>query len=464
MMALRMFSESFSLANFAEWTHITTSCLSYFFSRKARSGSTCMQLMQQKVQKSRSTTLPRRSFMVISPLVFSQPEPPSSSGALKRLGKGFSGRSPAASAAAAGRSPSVVFAAGALFFALSAGGAPAEMRAENPPRSTTPATIRVPRMRADDRALFSSRLIQNRSPSSSNPTASHFRQPPALCWWFQDEQSNGRAPSLTGALHFGGSLQGAQLAGNLEVHVLLTDRDFFDFGSVLAAEKLHAFLNDHFRGAGARGDQHAPRALEPFRPQLGNAVDQIRRPSLFGGDLLQAQAVGAVAAPQHDHHVGLGGQGAHRFLPVRRRVADVFLRRTDDVREALLQALDHPVGFVHAERRLCEVSQFRSRRNFEPIDVGGRIDQNDVVGGFTHRPDDLVVPLVPDQHNPKSLVRKADRFEMHLRHQGTGGIDGLQAPLPRQLAHLRGNPVGAVEQNRPFGHVFDGIDERHSLL
>src|SRR5262245_17689283 len=47
-----------------------------------------MQLMQQNVQKSRSTTLPRRSRSRIGPEVLSQPTPPSSSGAWARCGAG----------------------------------------------------------------------------------------------------------------------------------------------------------------------------------------------------------------------------------------------------------------------------------------------------------------------------------------------------------------------------------------
>ena len=58
-----MLSVSFSLSNLAEWTPMTTSSLGYFFSSLARSGMTWMQLMQQSVQKSRRTILPRRSFM-----------------------------------------------------------------------------------------------------------------------------------------------------------------------------------------------------------------------------------------------------------------------------------------------------------------------------------------------------------------------------------------------------------------
>src|SRR5262245_39316923 len=79
-----MFSDSFSVSNLAEWTPITTSSLAYFFSSLARSGSVWMQLMQQYVQKSSRTILPRRSFSRRGPAVFSQPTPPSSSGALAR--------------------------------------------------------------------------------------------------------------------------------------------------------------------------------------------------------------------------------------------------------------------------------------------------------------------------------------------------------------------------------------------
>src|SRR5690606_19451034 len=63
----------------------------YFFSSFARSGRVWMQLMQQNVQKSRSTTLPRRSFKVIGPAVFSQATPPSNSGAGRAFSSSSSG-------------------------------------------------------------------------------------------------------------------------------------------------------------------------------------------------------------------------------------------------------------------------------------------------------------------------------------------------------------------------------------
>src|SRR5690349_17506228 len=52
-----------------------------------------MQLMQQSVQKSSTTTLPRRSFSRTGPAVLSQAVPPSSSGAFMGLRFGSSGGS-----------------------------------------------------------------------------------------------------------------------------------------------------------------------------------------------------------------------------------------------------------------------------------------------------------------------------------------------------------------------------------
>src|SRR5256885_15948311 len=73
-----------SLVNLAECTPITTSASPCLRSRRLRSGRTCMQLMQQYVQKSRTITLPRSSRSDSGRPVFSQPSPPSSSGARTR--------------------------------------------------------------------------------------------------------------------------------------------------------------------------------------------------------------------------------------------------------------------------------------------------------------------------------------------------------------------------------------------
>src|SRR6266571_1426702 len=62
-----MFRGSFSEMNFAEWTPMTTT--GSFTKRSSTcfsTGRTCMQLMQQYVQKSRTATRPRRSALTLS--------------------------------------------------------------------------------------------------------------------------------------------------------------------------------------------------------------------------------------------------------------------------------------------------------------------------------------------------------------------------------------------------------------
>lgn len=59
---------AFSLSNLAEWTPTTANGESaYLDSRRAKEGRTCMQLMQQNVQKSYTTTLPLSSLKALHP-------------------------------------------------------------------------------------------------------------------------------------------------------------------------------------------------------------------------------------------------------------------------------------------------------------------------------------------------------------------------------------------------------------
>ena len=67
--------------NLALCTPMTASSSGYFCSSFRNCGSTCMQLIQQYVQKSSSTTLPDRSFRLIAPRLLSHSRPEGKSGA-----------------------------------------------------------------------------------------------------------------------------------------------------------------------------------------------------------------------------------------------------------------------------------------------------------------------------------------------------------------------------------------------
>src|SRR5712671_4009349 len=77
-----MLAVCFSFWNLAEWTPITTISDAYFSSSIFRSGMMCMQLMQQYVQKSSRTILPRSCFRLIGDWVLIQSRPGGKSGAL----------------------------------------------------------------------------------------------------------------------------------------------------------------------------------------------------------------------------------------------------------------------------------------------------------------------------------------------------------------------------------------------
>jgi hypothetical protein len=79
--ALRMASVSFSLSNFGRVNADHDELVLVLLLQLRQFGMMCMQLMQQSVQKSRITILPRSSLSVSGLPVLIQATPPSSSGA-----------------------------------------------------------------------------------------------------------------------------------------------------------------------------------------------------------------------------------------------------------------------------------------------------------------------------------------------------------------------------------------------
>jgi hypothetical protein len=64
------------------------------------------------------------------------------------------------------------------------------------------------------------------------------------------------------------------------------------------------------------------------------AVDQVGARALLLRQLAQAVGIGTVDRTHHQHQVAIGGQLAHRVLPVLRRVADVVVARALQRRES----------------------------------------------------------------------------------------------------------------------------------
>ena len=60
--------------------------------------------------------------------------------------------------------------------------------------------------------------------------------------------------------------------------------------------------------------------------------------------------------------------------------------------------------------------------------------------------------------------REPHRLQMDLRHQRTGGVDGLQASFGRRLADGRGHAVSAVQHRRPLRHLLHAVHEDDAAL
>ena len=184
-----------------------------------------------------------------------------------------------------------------------------------------------------------------------------------------------------------------------------------------------------------------------------------------GPDLDQPLRVGAVRRADHEDGVGLRGHGLHGLLPVRRRVADVFLVRPDDGREAGLQGSDHRGRVVHAERRLRHVGQPVGVAHPERGDVPGLLDQEHVaLGELAHRAHGLRVAGMADHHHLEAVLVVAGGLDMDLRHQGAGRVDIDHLAARGLRRDGLGHAMGAEDDGTVGRAVVQLLDEDGPLV
>src|SRR5439155_3778688 len=125
----------------------------------------------------------------------------------------------------------------------------------------------------------------------------------------------------------------------------------------------------------------------------------------------------------HQDQIALGREIPYGPLTVGRRVADVFRERAADVWVLLPQGGNDRFGVIHAECRLCEISDTMIRGYLEFLDFPDVFDDVSAVGCFAQRADDLIMVPMADQHDGELLARVSDGLGMNLSHEGAGGID-----------------------------------------
>ena len=235
--------------------------------------------------------------------------------------------------------------------------------------------------------------------------------------------------------------------------------DLAHLGRAAFAEGGDQLVDQPLGGGGARAEADGVDPLEPGRVDRRGLGDEVGLAAGGPGDLDQADRVGGVLGPDDQHQLAVAGQGLDRGLPVLGGVADVVGTGAGQHREPLAQGADDPGGLVDREGGLGEVG--------DPLGVGdlhlGRLvlvaDEVDGPGRVAHGADDLLVPLVADEHDVVALGGELARLLVDLGHQRAGGVDHPQPAGPGLGVHRRGDAVGREHHRRALGHLVELLDE-----
>ena len=134
------------------------------------------------------------------------------------------------------------------------------------------------------------------------------------------------------------------------------------------------------------------------------------------------------------------------------------------VREALAQAGDDPGGLVDRQRRLGDEGDVLGIGELERVDVGDRLDQDDVLGRLAGGPLDLLVALVADQDDRVALLGELARLDVDLGDQRAGRVDRPQAAVGRVGVNGRGDAVGGEDDQLALGDLGLRLDEDRAAL
>ena len=82
-------------------------------------------------------------------------------------------------------------------------------------------------------------------------------------------------------------------------------------------------------------------------------------------------------------------------------------------------------------------ASLRVRGEVERLGLLDGLDENRRLGRLAHRADDLLVPLVADEHDGVALVGVAPRLHVHLRHERADRVDDVVVEA-REFANTEG--------------------------
>ena len=205
-----------------------------------------------------------------------------------------------------------------------------------------------------------------------------------------------------------------------------------------------------------------PTVVDAFEPassiSLASSIRYASTPPDARG-LDEPVRVRRVARADHEQQVDLRQHLLDRPLPVGGCVADVLLLRRVDRRETAAESGDDLARLVDRERRLRHVRELCVIAESERRDVVHRLDEHDRARRLAHRPDDLLVPGVPDQHDRVAGGRVPPRLDVHLGHERARRVERVQAARDRVGLDRRGDAVRREDDRLALGHVALVIDE-----
>ncbi len=190
------------------------------------------------------------------------------------------------------------------------------------------------------------------------------------------------------------------------------------------------------------------------------------RAALALGDLAQALRVRRVGRADHDQRIDHRRHLLHRELAVGGGVADVFLVRPVDVREALLEDRDDMGGVVDRQRGLGDESEIVRvlRREGAGILIG--LDQGHRARRqLAERADHLGMVGMADQEDFAAALEMDRGLAMHLGHQRAGRIQRKEIAA-LGLGRNRFRHAMGREHHRRVGIVGDFgqfLDENRAL-
>ena len=83
---------------------------------------------------------------------------------------------------------------------------------------------------------------------------------------------------------------------------------------------------------------------------------------------------------------------------------------------------------------------------------------------MTHGALDLFVTGMTDEQDVDVIARESLRLAVHLRDEGTGGVDRVEPAIGGALHHRGRNAMGGKNDVRALGYLADLVDEDRALL